>query len=96
MFMTVSHWKAESVSDGIIAKAEKIFMPRNADTAAEQAFMVQTGPDSLMAVLQFNDAQTGQNALPQIGSISEAVLVVHMLTEGKIIRTETGATPISL
>ena len=27
---------------------------------------------------------------------SEAVLVVHMLREGKIIRTETGATPISL
>lgn len=27
---------------------------------------------------------------------SEAVLVVHMLRDGKIIRTETGATPLSL
>ena len=80
MFMTVSHWKAESVSDEMIAEAEKIFMPRIADTGAEQAFMVQTGPDSLMVVLQFNDAQTGQNALPQIGSIREAAAEMFAMT----------------
>ena len=78
--MTVSHWKAESFSDEMIAEAEKMFMPRSADTAAEQAFMVQTGPDSLMAVLQFNDAQTGQNALQQIGSIREAAAKIFAMT----------------
>ena len=29
--------------------------------------MVQTGDDSLMVVIQFPDAATGQSALPQIG-----------------------------
>ena len=80
MFMTVSHWKAESVSDEMIAEAEKIFMPKIADTGASQAFMVQTGPDSLMVVLQFKDAETGQNALPQIGSIREAAAELFAMT----------------
>ena len=33
--------------------------------------MVQTGEDSMMVVVQFPNADTGQSALPKIGEIRE-------------------------
>ena len=71
MFMTVSHWSLDHVSDEMIAEAEAKFMPMIMNTGADQAFMVQTGDESLMVVIQFPDANTGQSALPHIGAIRE-------------------------
>ena len=71
MFMTASHWSIDQITDNMIAEAESKFMPMIMDTGADQAFMVQTGDDSLMVVIQFPDAATGQSALPHIGKIRE-------------------------
>lgn len=71
MFMTVSHWTSDQISDDMFAEAESKFMPMIMDTGAEHAYMVQTGDDSMMVVIQFPDAKTGQGALPQIGVIRE-------------------------
>ena len=71
MFMTASHWSIDQISDDMIAEAEAKFMPMIMNTGADQAFMVQTGDDSLMVVIQFPDANTGRSALPQIGAIRE-------------------------
>ena len=71
MFMTASHWSIDQITDDMISEAEAKFMPMIMATGATQAFMVQTGDDSLMVVIQFPDAATGQAALPQIGSIRE-------------------------
>ena len=71
MFMTASHWSIDQITENMIAEAEAKFMPMIMDTGADHAFMVQTGEDSMMVVIQFPDAATGQAALPQIGSIRE-------------------------
>jgi hypothetical protein len=71
MFMTVSHWSIDLVTDEMIAEAEAEFMPMILDTGAEHAYMVQTGEDSMMVVVQFPNSDTGQSALPKIGAIRE-------------------------
>ena len=71
MFMTVSHWVLDQITDKMIADAEAEFMPMILDTGAEHAYMVQTGEDSMMVVVQFPNADTGQSALPKIGEIRE-------------------------
>lgn len=71
MFMTVSHWSIDQVTDEMIAEAEAEFMPMILDTGAEHAYMVQTGEDSMMVVVQFPNSDTGQSALPKIGEIRE-------------------------
>ena len=71
MFMTASHWSIDQVTDKIVAEAESKFLPMIMDTGAAHAFMVQTGEDSMMVVVQFPDAATGQSAIPQIGKIRE-------------------------
>ncbi|HCP17909.1 MAG: hypothetical protein CBC12_02905 [Candidatus Puniceispirillum sp. TMED52] len=71
MFMTASHWSIDQVTDSMVAEAEAKFMPMIMDTGATHAYMVQTGDDSMMVVVQFPDAETGQAALPKIGSIRE-------------------------
>ena len=47
-------------------------MPMILDTGAEHAYMVQTGEDSMMVVVQFPNADT-DNSLPKIGEIREMV-----------------------
>lgn len=71
MFMTASHWSIDQITDEMMNEAEDKFMPMIMDTGADQAFMVQTGEDSLMVVIQFPDAATGQATLPKIGTIRE-------------------------
>ena len=71
MFITVSHWSLDQITDEMIADAEAEFMPMILDTGAEHAYMVQTGEDSMMVVVQFPNADTGQSALPKIGEIRE-------------------------
>jgi len=71
MFMTVSHWSIDHITDEMIAEAEAEFMPMILDTGAEHAYMVQTGEDSMMVVVQFPNADTGQSALPKIGAIRD-------------------------
>ena len=71
MFMTVSHWSIDHISDELFSEAEAKFMPMILDTGADHAYMVQTGDDTMMVVIQFPDAGTGQAALPKIGAIRE-------------------------
>ena len=71
MFMTASMWSLDQVSDEMIAQSEAKFMPMIMDTGAQHAYMVQTGDDSLMVVIQFADEQIGKAALPKIGAIRE-------------------------
>ena len=71
MFMTASHWSIDQVTDEMVAEAESKFLPMIMDTGADHAFMVQTGEDSMMVVVQFPNADTGQSALPKIGAIRE-------------------------
>ena len=71
MFITVSHWSLDQITDEMIADAEAEFMPMILDTGAEHAYMVQTGENSMMVVVQFPNADTGQSALPKIGEIRE-------------------------
>lgn len=69
MFMTASHWTLSEVNDEIVAQADAKFMPMIMNTGADQAFMVQTGDDSMMVVIQFPDSETGQAALSRIADI---------------------------
>ena len=71
MFMTASHWSIDQVTDEMVAEAESKFLPMIMDTGADHAFMVQTGEDSMMVVVQFPNLTTGQSAAPQIGKIRE-------------------------
>lgn len=71
MFMTVSHWSLDQITDDMMARADEKFMPMIMDIGASHAFMVQTGEDSMMVVLHFPDAATGQAAMPHITSIRE-------------------------
>ena len=71
MFMTASHWSIDQVTDEMVAEAKSKFLPMIMNTGADHAFMVQTGEDSMMVVVQFPNADTGQSALPKIGEIRE-------------------------
>ena len=71
MFITASQWSVERITDDMIAESDREFMPMIMALGADHAFMVQTGEDSLMVIIQFPDVATGQAALPQIGAIRE-------------------------